>query len=169
MRIASLVALLTCGLSVPAPANTLYTRIDEGSCTNPSPDIEHAYEARGLKVEECRAPPGYRVFLVSSDARSWLDIRTPGSAWSAEQAVVYDRPIGNFPNVGGSKVIEWRRCSGNARWTLTFRVTAQRPDDPARSISSLYVVSVGDKGIALAGRAATNGQARALADRACRE
>lgn len=112
--------------------------------------------------------PGYRLFLVSSEERSWLDIRGRDANWSAEQVVVYDHPIGNFPNVGGTKVVEWQRCPGDRNWTLTFRVRAQSADNANHSVSALYVVALGGGDIALAGRATTNAQARKVARRACR-
>ena len=149
---------------VAAMAEAIETRIDQQGCWAPDPETVAAYTRRGLGVQECLAPTGYRLFLVSSDARSWVDVRSAGSGttWSGEHSVVYDSPIGNFPNVAGNTV-EWRLESDRAT-ALIFKVVAQGRAEPSQALSTLYVVAIGSKRIWLVGRVATIGEARRLAD-----
>jgi len=149
---------------VAAIAEAIETRIDQQGCWAPDPETVAAYTRHGLGVQECPAPTGYRLFLVSSDARSWVDVRSAGSGitWSGEHSVVYDSPIGNFPNVAGATV-EWRLESDRAK-ALIFKVVAQGRAEPSQTLSALYVVALGSERIWLAGRVATIGEARRLAD-----
>ena len=149
---------------VAAIAEAIETRIDQQGCWAPDPGTVAAYTRRGLGVQECPAPTGYRLFLVSSDARSWVDVQLAesGTTWSGEHSVVYDSPIGNFPNVAGDTV-EWRLQSGRAK-ALIFKVVAQDRAEPSRPLSALYVVALGSERIWSVGRVATIGEARRLAD-----
>jgi hypothetical protein len=156
--------LLAFAQVVAAIAEAIETPIDQQGCWTADPETVAAYTRRGLGVQECPAPTGYRLFLVSSDARSWVDVRSAGSGttWSGENSVVYDSPIGNFPNVAGDTV-EWRLESGRAK-ALIFKVVAQGRAEPSQTLSALYVVGLGSENIWLAGRAATIGEARLVAD-----
>jgi hypothetical protein len=151
-------------VAATAGSQSIYSRIDLKGCWVADAETDARYARRGLGVQECPAPAGYRLFLVSSDARSWIDLwRTGGDTkWSAERSVVYDSPVGNFPNVAGDRV-EWRLESGRAR-ALIFRVVAQVPDEPTKQTSALYVVALEPERISLAGRVATIEEARRLAD-----
>ena len=161
ISVALLVAFAQVVAAIP---QAIETRIDQQGCWTADPETVTAYARRGLGVQECPAPTGYRLFLVSSDARSWVDVRSTGSGttWSGEHSVVYDSPIGNFPNVAGNTV-EWRLESGRAK-ALIFKVVAQGRAEPSQTLSALYVVALGSERIWLAGHVATIGEARLLAD-----
>ena len=159
---------LACSGDARERGRTVYTSIADGACRAPLSVIAQTYGSRDLGVEECDGASGYRVFFVSSDANSWLDLKWDEKHFSLEQAVVYLKPIGLFPNVGGSDWIEWRLDdSGHAR-ALIFRVTAQNPEiqKPTgdSSLSRLFVVRLNPDTACLLDVVETNEEARALAD-----
>lgn len=156
-------AVLLFVVSVAAAATAIHTSIRRADCAPPPPEIVAEFREGDLGVQQCPAPDGWRLLFVASHANSWLELRRDDFRWSSEEAVVYDRPIGLFPNVGGSPVVEWRR---NARGTvdaLIFRVTAQDPGNPVKHVSRLFVVRLGG-GPCVIGRVITNEAARRLAD-----
>jgi hypothetical protein len=127
-----------------------------------APAFDAAYRARGLSVQECPGSNGYKVLVVSSDERSWVDlVRADGTVWSAEEPVVYDRPIGQFPNVDPTS-LAWIPSSGLPT-ALVFKVTAEQFDEPEQRIERWYVVRVQPPPTALVGRAQSAEEARALA------
>jgi len=101
---------------------------------------------------------------VSSQANSWLELRRGAFSWSGEHDIVYDEPVGLFPNVGASPTVEWRRDERGHLHALIFRVVAQNPADLARQVSRLFVVRLGQEKACVIGRVATNAAARSLAD-----
>lgn len=160
---AALYAVLATGARA---ADSAYTSIRRTDCAAPPAEIEAAFAAKDLGVQECPAPEGWRLLFVASDANSWIELRKNGLVWSGEQAVVYEYPIGLFPNVGGVPVVEWRHDSLGRPAALIFRVMAQDPADAQTPVSRLFVVRLeAEAGRAcLLGRVATNEAARALAD-----
>lgn len=162
---AAVAALAVAALATGAHADgSVFTSTEGVKCWSPR-DVEPGYRERDLAVQECPGMGGYRLFVVSSDARSWIDLwRADGAFWSSEEVVVYERPIGHFPNVAGSNVVEWRRYADGTPYALIFRIRAQDSDATNRKVTRLYVVSLRPSGITLAGRARTNEEARHLAD-----
>ena len=155
-----------CALSCRARQETatFQTPIGESDCKQPSSEIAAPYVARDLGVEECRAPRDWRLLLVASDANSWIDITGPGVAWSGERPIVYESPIGNFPNVDSSPAIEWR-LNGSGRPTAAiFRVTAQDPKNPEAQLSRFYAVRLAETAGCVVGRVATVEEARTLVE-----
>lgn len=145
-------------------AGSVYTSIRRGDCGDPPPAVRDEFAGRDLGVQECPAPDGWRLLYVSSDTSSWLELRRGEVAWSAEEAVVYGQAFGQFPNVAGSPVVEWRRDASGLSGALIFRVVARNPDDPDRRLSRLFVVRLALDGPCVLGQVATNGEARRLAD-----
>lgn len=85
------------------------------------------YAVRDLGAVRCPAPRGFRLWLVSSDANSWLDLERGNQRWSAEEFVVYRANAGMFPNVTGTVVWLRRR---NGEWAgLIFRIAARDEDN----------------------------------------
>jgi hypothetical protein len=148
-----------------ADAVSVYTSIRPADCQTPPAEVSAPYEARHLGVQQCPAPRQWTLLLVSSDANTWIDLAGPDVTWSGERPVVYDSPIGNFPSVGGSSAVEWRRWNGRLT-ALIFRVTAQDPAAFDKHRSVLYVVRLQRDGACVLGRADTNEGARRLADAA---
>ena len=159
------VAVALGALCVVAEASdSVYTSIQRTDCRPPPPSLATQFVAKDLGVEECPAPDGWRVLFVSSHANSWLEVHGPDVRWSGEHDIVYESPIGLFPNVGGVPVIEWRRGAIGRVRALIFRVMAQDPRDPVRRVSRLFVVRVDPNAACLVGRVRTNRAARTLAD-----
>ena len=152
-------------VSVAAEASTsVYTSIQRSDCRPPPPSLAKPFIDKDLGVQECPAPDGWRLLFVSSQSNSWLEVHGPDVRWSGERDIVYETPIGLFPNVGGVPVIEWRRDDGGRVRALIFRVMAQDPRDPVRRISRLFVVGLEPNAPSLIGRVSTNDAARRLAD-----
>ena len=107
-------------------AESLYTSIKSGDCQKPSKSIVAFYDSRGLTAQECKAAEGWRLFVVSSDARSWLEVARDRTLWSSEEQVVSQNEFGNFPNIGSEKV-EWPMTKANSPAALIFRIAAQDP------------------------------------------
>ena len=133
-------------------------------CRAPPPELQREFAAKDLGVQECPAPADWQLLFVASDANSWLEVRRNDLRWSAEDPVVYDKPIGLFPNVGGASVVEWRQDDQGRPQALIFRVVAQDPGDPAGRVSRLFVVRIRQDAACLIGRVPTNEAARTLAD-----
>lgn len=143
-----------------------YTSIATDACRAPEEGIRLSFEARGLGVHECAGAGVWRVLLVSSNERSWLELRSPGIAWSSEDAIVYDSPIGLFPGVSDGERLEWRSAADGEPSALIFNVTAQDAERPASRISRFFVAYLGEGGPCLIDRAPSRDAAVAVADAA---
>jgi hypothetical protein len=152
------------GAVAATSGSSVYTSIRPSDCWQPPLTVAQRFEDNDLGVQECGAPAGWRLFFVSSQSNSWFEVHGPDVVWSAERDVVYDDPIGLFPNVGSVPVVEWRRDGDGRIRALVFRVIAQDRHDPARRLSRLFVVRLAPTPPCLVGRVATNDAARALAD-----
>jgi hypothetical protein len=150
--------------SMAEAADSIYTSIGRADCRPPPAELLQTFSEKDLGVQECPAPENWRLLFVSSHANSWLDLRRPDFDWSSEHPIVYERPIGLFPNVGGDSVVEWRRDAQGRPNALIFRVVAQDPVNPAQRVSRLFVVRLKEKGACVIGRVTTNKAARTLAD-----
>ena len=158
---AALAAAWSCG--APAETGSVFTSIRTSDCTAPSAADAAAYAARDLGVQQCPAPNGWRLLLVSSDANSWIDLTGPRLTWSGEKPIVYESPIGNFPSVDDSP-IEWRRDDRGQFRSLIFRVSAQDPETLETRRSMVFVLRLQQDAACVIGRVATDGEARTLAD-----
>jgi hypothetical protein len=130
----------------------------------PQADVMAPYVLKDLGVEQCPAPDGWRVLLVSSDSNSWIDVAGPEGTWSGERPIVYEAPIGNFPSVGDPPTLEWRRA-GNRRVTaLIVPVTAQNRETFRTDQTAFYVVRFQFSKACVIGRPSTIEEARTMAD-----
>lgn len=100
---AFLLAVFACS-PANSGAQSLYTSIKSEDCQKPTAAILAFYESRGLTAEECKGVKDWRLFVVSSDARSWLEMASGRTLWSSEEQVVNRNEFGNFPNIGSEKV-----------------------------------------------------------------
>jgi hypothetical protein len=150
--------------SVAEAADSIYTSIGRADCRPPPEELLRTFSDKDLGVQECPAPENWRLLFVSSHANSWLELRGPDLDWSSEHPIVYERPIGLFPNVGGAYVVEWRRDAHGRPYALIFRVVAQDPANPAQRVSRLFVVRLKENDACVIGRVTTNKAARTLAD-----
>ena len=144
-------------------AQSLYTSIKSEDCQKPSAPILAFYDSRGLTVEECKGAEDWRLFVVSSDARSWLELARDRTLWSSEDQVVNRNEFGNFPNIGSEKV-EWL-MSKHAPASLIFRITAQSPENVKKSLSRLFVIGFKNNTPQFCGVVKSNTEARALAEK----
>ena len=149
---------------VAEAAESISTTIRRADCRPAPAELQRAFAERDLGVQKCPAPGDWHLLFVASHANSWLELRRHDFAWSGEQAIVYETPIGLFPNVGGSPRVEWRRDAHGRIHALIFRVVAQDPANPAKRVSRLFVVRLGPMGACVIGRVTTNEAARKLAD-----
>jgi hypothetical protein len=143
---------------------SVYTSVKSGECKSLTKIAAGSFEARGLTAEECDGVKGWRVFVVSSDARSWLEFGRDSNLWSSEEQVVYKNEFGNFPNIGAEK-IEWRLDGNGNPVAVIFRIAAQDPQQTGRNLSRLFVVGFQDQAPYFCGTAKDNQAARALADK----
>jgi hypothetical protein len=145
--------------------DTVRTSIRREDCTAPPTEVVAKYRARDLGVQLCPAPDMWRLLVVASDTNSWIDLTSPGGlVWSGERQILYESPIGNFPNIDSSAPAEWRRDSRGSLTALIFRVTAQDRDTLETTQSMLYVVRLQPDKTCVIGREITVESARALAD-----
>jgi len=148
----------------PAAVDSVYTSLRESDCHAPPQEIAAPYEQRDLGVQQCPAPPGWQLLLVSSDANTWVDIRGANVMWSGERPIVYEMPIGNFPGVDTATSVEWRRDGKGMLTAVIVRVTAQDRETLTTQQARMYVVRVTPATACVIGRVATPVDARALAD-----
>jgi len=172
LLLAAAVSFVRCLPACAAERTSLYTPLAATACAAPPAEIAHVYAARDLGVEECAAPSPYRLFVVSSDARSWVDLRRNDLIWSTEQRVVYGQDalaLGHFPNVGGSDVAEWRLDEKGEPVALIVRLRLVDPTGDATAgatVSRLIVIGLSEDTACDLGLAAGNEEARRLADAA---
>ena len=165
----AVLAIVAVGLTVaasqqssPARTESRYTTIELDKCQPPAAAAKSSYEASGLSAVDCGGTGTWRIFNVSSDERSWIDVSDDKTIWTTEPLVVYEDPIGNFPNIGASKA-EWIMADKDRPMALIFRISALKPDGgPDERVSRLYVVALGHPP-RFCGKHATNGQARVAA------
>jgi hypothetical protein len=168
--LASALSVVACMSAYAAERTSLYTLLASTQCAAPPPEVARVYAARHLAVEECPAPPPYRLLVVSSDARSWVDVGRNDLLWSTEQRVVYGKDVlalGNFPNVGGSDVAEWRLGDKREPVALIVRLRLVDPTGGATAgatVSRLLVIGLPAETACDLGLAVTNEEARRLAD-----
>ena len=162
----SVACALACLLATaPIAANdSIYTSVRVSDCGPAPPDVATAFTSKGLGVQQCPAPPGWRLYVVASDANTWIEVRSQFVTWSSETVIVYESPIGLFPTAAGAPRVEWRRRPDGALSALIFRVTAQQEKDTRRRVSRLFVVRLQPDQACLIDRVLTNDQARAVAD-----
>jgi len=144
-------------------AASRYTSIRPHDCTSPA-DLSADFAARQLGVQVCRGVGGWRLLLVASQENTWIELQSSTIAWSGEQAIVYDAPIGMFPTVGASSQVEWRLDEGGVPTALIVRVSAISRTDQKTRVARLFVVRLEKDRACVVGRVATNKDARALAD-----
>jgi hypothetical protein len=170
--LAAVLSIVVCLPVYAAERTSRYTSLGATECAAPPPDIVRVYAARDLGVEECPAPAPYQLFVVSSDARSWVDLRRNDLIWSTEQRVVYGQDVlalGHFPNVAGSDKAEWRLDEKNEPVALIVRlrlVDAARDAMAGATISRLLVIGLSADTPCDLGLATGNEEARRLADAA---
>lgn len=144
-------------------AESTYTSIEPAQCSAPEAAIESAFKERDLGVQRCPAPGDWMLLLVSSDANSWIELRRDAVIWSAEEPIVYQSPIGNFPGVTRSIPLEWRSGSTGVR-ALILPIVAQDPKDGISRITRLFVVRLEPNPPCLLARVETQEEARRIAD-----
>lgn len=142
---------------------SVYTPVDRKSCTTPAA-LRKEFGERGLGVQECPGRGGWRLLVVASDANTWIELRSRRVTWSGEEATVYDRPIGQFSSVASSSQAEWRIDARGEPKAVIIRLAAQNPRDSRSRVSRLLVVRLERERACVIGRAATNVEARRLAD-----
>ena len=146
------------------PPVSVFTSLREAECQSPAADVKAKFDASDLGVQQCGGVDGWRVLYVSSDAHSWIELRSASTAWSAEDAVIYERPIGLFPGVSSETPLEWRVDPSRGPTALLVTVTAQNKDDAEGRVSEIYVVRIAGEKACLIGREASTSAARSLAD-----
>lgn len=159
--------------SVHAKESSVYVPLNAPFCMTPPHPVASFYHARSLEVGECRSRARFRslplhLYVVSSDERSWIDLRAGKTIWSSEDEVVYEKEnqFGHFPNVGKAPAEIWINPHGVASGMI-FRVTAQSPDATlsaggVSNISRLLVLGFRESGICFLGLARSNQAARGL-------
>lgn len=146
---------------------SLYTPIDPKRCWSPGKQLVAGYQARGLEAQECKAPGDWKLFIVSSDERSWVDLQRGERTWTTEEEVVYKNDFGYFPNIGSS-VVEWIMSPDGKPSSFIFRINAQSPKQDAplyAKASRLFVISLRQDRPTFCGTARTNEEARTVAIR----
>jgi len=154
----------------------IYAPLADDNCFQPPSDVLNLYSNRGLGVVECRVKGSVaRLFVVSSQERSWIDIAIGETLWSTEDQVAYakENQFGYFPNVGVAPA-ELLVDQKNAPLGLIFRVTAQDPNQQkqgASNISRLFVFGFRKEGGCFLGLTDNNLAARAFlkTDVTCRQ
>lgn len=159
--------------SVHARESSVYVPLNIHSCMTPPHPVASFYHARSVEVGECRFRATFRslplhLYVVSSDERSWVDLRAGKTIWSSEDEVVYEKEnqFGHFPNVGKAPAEIWINQHGVASGMI-FRVTAQSPDailstGGISNVSRLFVLGFRESGICFLGIARSNQLARRL-------
>ena len=157
---AILLALTACTSS----STSVTTSIREGDCRAAPAELKARFDDKDLGVQQCAGAQGWDVLVVSSDANSWIELRSSTTSWSSEVPIVYEMPIGLFPGVQSDAPLEWR-SDGDGLRALLFTVSAQDPADAATRVRRIYVARFTENGqVCIIGRERTMDEARILAD-----
>lgn len=161
-------ALLGVALATqPARASALesrYTGIRSDQCHAESSELRQEYPEPQFFVAECPALPGYRLFVVEDENRSWVVLKQADDyVWPREAGEVQSNPR-FFPNVAESPSVEWRVDEDETPRALIYRMVHQTPNDSEENLSQWYVVRLNDAGPCLLGIEGSNSAARVLAD-----
>lgn len=116
-------------------------------------------------VFRCKGAGGYAVYVVEDDPRSFLVLERGKKLFSLEKPMVETFTLGDFPNVSGTAKAEWRVDASGKPVALIVRVAYRKPDN-GKAASTLLVFDLRGDAPALVGSAATNEDARSLADAA---
>jgi hypothetical protein len=144
-----------------------YVSLADDNCFQPPTYVLQLYSNRGLGVVECRVKKtAIRLFVASSEERSWIDIAVGDKLWSTEDSIVYaqENQFGYFPNVGATPV-ELAVDRKQVPLGLILRVTAQDPNQQKQgsaNISRLFVFGFRKKGVCFLGLTDNNVAARSL-------
>lgn len=151
-----------------------YVSLQEKSCKKLSGFLNQHYISRDLVAIECPAnvtvqSVPLRLFIVSSEGRSWIDLALGDTIWSSEDEVVSEKEnqFGYFPNIGNTPAeirINQTQTTG-----LIVRITAQNPEPRlsnlgASNTSRLFVFGFRDSGVCLIDLVRDNKMARDLLD-----
>jgi hypothetical protein len=144
-----------------------YVSLADDNCFQPTSDTLHLYSIRSLGVVECRVKnTAIRLFVVSSEERSWIDVAVGDKLWSTEDPIVYapENQFGYFPNVGATPV-ELDVNQKQVPIGLILRVTAQDPNQQnqgSANISRLFVFGFRKEGVCFLGLTDNNVDARSF-------
>jgi hypothetical protein len=163
-RLLTVIGCLAVAACASAPqAET--TSIRKADCVAPPVDIAKRFDAEGVSGQQCPGIQGWQVFVVSSDANAWLELHAAGRSWSFEEPIVYEEPIGLFPNVDGDTDLEWRVDSRRGPVAVIVTIGAQHADETDRRVSRYFVIRLdGTRNACVIGREATIDAARSIAD-----
>lgn len=92
----------------------------------------------------CPGYGGYELFHRSGDARSWIDVRFTGGKTSDLYQPTMQAGRGHFV-FKQNDIVEWRGVLEGEVFTpfaIIYRVSAQDPENPEKSNSSLIVVAL---------------------------
>lgn len=161
------IALSLAGKNAAVIAEPIYTSVKEMDCKKLSNPIQKIYESQGLAVDECPAIDGWRLFVVGSEERSWIDLSKGEAIWSTSQQVVYSNKnqFGYFPNINSEKAskVEWQTDLNKRAIGLIFRIfTVNGAVD--KQMSRLFVIRLTESTPYFCGMANSNEEARKLAD-----
>jgi hypothetical protein len=157
-------AVLVAALACRSPPTSVTTALRGSDCGAPPPELKARFDQKDLGVERCPGAEVWQVLVVSADANSWIELRSPTTSWSAEHPIVYEMPIGLFPGVDDESPLEWRSDGRRGLTALLFTVSAQDPADAETRVSRVFVARIEDGRICVIGRERTEDEARALAD-----
>jgi hypothetical protein len=124
------------------------------NCAGAGKAIEKMYAEKDLSVGLCYRLGSWDVLAVSSDSHSWLDFKQGDTLYSTEQAVVYELPNVQFPNLADGKMEV--HIENNAPVGFIFRVV----QGSSKANSELYVVRLDATTAYFCGREKTNDKAR---------
>jgi hypothetical protein len=115
-------------------------------------------------IFRCKGVGGFSVYVVDEDPRSFLVVEREKKLFSLEAPMVGDFKLGDFPNVAGAKMAEWRLDPHGTPTGLIVRVSYQRSGSGAAA-SALLVFDLRGEPLLL-GSANTNEEARGMIDAA---
>jgi hypothetical protein len=138
-----LLPLLLAGTCFAQKPTSVYTStalkdvtVLSSSALEEEPEIDHFEHL-------CKGMGGYQLLHRSGDARSWIDVRLGGKTSDLYQATMQSGR-GMFVSKQND-VVEWRGIKRGDVFTpfaIIYRVSAQDPEDPDKSNSSLIVVAL---------------------------
>jgi hypothetical protein len=146
---------------------SVYTPITDKRCSTPSASVMAVLVEHADTAQECQAPKGWRLFVVATNERSWIDIAQGHSLWTTEEEVVQRNDFGDFPSVDGERV-EWRMSKSKTPRALIFSVSAQEPASigrvQMRQLTRFFVVDLTTGAARFCGTATTRKEALVKAD-----
>jgi hypothetical protein len=147
------------------PVPYRHTSVKTDACHSSSAAMTEEFNKRDLAAKQCPAVENWSLFVVYSEALSWVEIARDQRLWSTQNQVAIQSQLGRDPHVS-SDGVRWLPGQG-AVHTLMFNMEAQEdptPNGPGKRVTRYAIVKLEGSEPVFCGFAKSEEEAKKLAD-----